>query len=156
VPDRQARSISHEQTFATDVTDREYLRSVLLNQTEDVARRLRRHGMLARTVTVKIRRHDFHTITRQTTLKAPTDRTDVFWQAAAELFDKWAANGAPPVRLLGMGVSQLSGRDGQQLSLFEQGAADRRRSLDRTVDRIRQRYGRGAISRGVGPRKTEQ
>lgn len=149
VPDRQAKSISHEQTFAIDVTDLEYLRGVLLGQTEDVARRLRRHHLLARAVTVKIRRHDFRTVTRHTTLEAPTDQTDVVWRAAANLFDKWARGNPPPVRLLGMGVAQLSTERGQQLSLFDQDATDRRRSLDRTVDRIRQRYGRGAISRGA-------
>ncbi len=153
VPDREAKSISHEQTFATDVTDHDYLRGVLLNQTEDVARRLRRHELLARTVTVKIRRYDFHTVTRRTTLEAATDQTDVIWRAAAKLFEDWAAAGAQPVRLLGVGVSQFLGKEGQQLSLFEQKDAERRRSLDRTVDEIRERFGRDAIARGPVPRR---
>ncbi|MBU0616413.1 MAG: DNA polymerase IV, partial [Planctomycetes bacterium] len=154
VPDREAKSISHEQTFATDITDHDYLRSVLLNQTEDVARRLRRHELLARTVTIKIRRYDFHTVTRRATLAAPTDQTEITWRAAAELFEKWVAAGAWPVRLLGVGVSQLQTAESQQLSLFEQKDAVRRRALDRTVDEIRERFGRDAIARGqVPPRK---
>jgi DNA polymerase-4 len=148
VPDREAKSISHEQTFATDVTDHDHLRGVLLNQTEDVARRLRRHELLARTVTVKIRRHDFHTITRRATLEAPTDHTDIIWHAAAELFERWVAAGIQPVRLLGMGVSQLLNREGQQLGLFGQEDARRRQTLDRTLDEIRERFGRDSISRG--------
>jgi DNA polymerase-4 len=148
VPDREAKSISHEQTFATDVVDAEYLRAILLGQTDAVARRLRRHHLLARTVTIKIRRHDFETTTRRTTLPHPADETGVLWSAAAELFDKWARPGMPPVRLLGMSVSHLCHREGQQLALFEQDAAARRQSLDRTVDQIRERFGTDAISRG--------
>jgi DNA polymerase-4 len=162
VPDREAKSISHEQTFATDLTDRDYLRSVLLNQTEDVARRLRRHELLARTVTVKIRRYDFHTITRRTTLAAPTDQTEVIWQAAADLFEQWAttssreqrdAAGPQPVRLLGVGVAQLVESQGQQLTLFDEQDEKRRRALDRTLDEIRDRYGHDAIARGQAPRR---
>ena len=82
VPDHAARSISHEQTFATDVTDLDYLRDVLLAQTEDVARRLRRHGVRARTVTIKVRRYDFRTYTRSATLREATDQTAEFWRAA--------------------------------------------------------------------------
>jgi DNA polymerase-4 len=156
IPDRQAKSISHEQTFAIDVTDLEYLRGVLLDQTEAVARRLRRHESLARTVTVKIRRHDFNTITRRSTLAAPTDETAMFWQAAAGLFDEWSREKPPPVRLLGMGVSQLSDREGQQLTLFDQDAAKRRRSLDRAVDEIRERYGDDAISHGRTSRRRKR
>jgi DNA polymerase-4 len=121
-----------------------------------VARRLRRHELLARTVAIKIRRHDFHTITRRTTLRSPTDQTDVFWNAAAGLFEVWAAGGVPPVRLLGMGVSQLSPHKGQQLSLFGDGEAERRQSLDRAVDRIRERFGAAAISRGGRMRRPRE
>jgi DNA polymerase-4 len=156
VPDREAKSISHEQTFATDVTDPDYLRSMLLQQTEDVARRLRRHNLLARTVFIKIRRYDFQTITRRTTLETPTDQTAVLWQAAAELFEEWIRAGAPPVRLIGMGVAQFFNEQGQQLQLFDQATAKRRRSLDRTLDRIRERYGRDAISRGQPPRNKKR
>jgi DNA polymerase-4 len=153
VPDREAKSISHEETFAADVTDPEYLRGVLLGQTEHVARRLRRHDLLARTVFVKIRRHDFRTITRRTTLQTPTDQTAQLWRAAAELFERWTQAGVRPVRLIGMGVAQLSTQEGQQLGLFDQDADDRRRSLDRTIDKIRERFGRDAIGRGASRRK---
>ncbi|MFQ5806494.1 MAG: DNA polymerase IV [Phycisphaerae bacterium] len=153
VPDREAKSISHEQTFAIDITDPEHLRGVLLSQTEDVARRLRRHNMLARTVFIKIRRYDFHTVTRRTTLDRPTDQTDTIWRAAADLFEKWVRAGAQPVRLLGVGVAQFFAADGQQLGLFDQDIASRRRSLDRTLDQIRERFGKDAIARGQAPRK---
>jgi DNA polymerase-4 len=151
VPDREAKSISHEHTFAHDVEDLAYLRGVLLGQTEHVAGRLRQHDLVARTVTLKIRSPEFVTITRRSTLPAPTDRTDILWQAVAELFDRWAQRRPHPVRLLGAGVAQLSAAAGQQLALFDQAEADRRRQLDHTVDRIRQRFGRDAIRRGLRP-----
>jgi DNA polymerase-4 len=150
VPDREAKSISHEITFAVDVDDHEHLRAVLLDQTEHVARRLRRHDRLARTVVLKIRSGDFTTITRRTTLNAPTDETDRFWEAAAGLFETWARRRPPAVRLIGMGVTQLSSRAGQQLCLFDQEEAPGHR-LDVTLDRIRDRFGDDAVSRGGPP-----
>ncbi len=148
VPDREAKSISHEVTFPVDIKDREYLRAVLLDQTDHVALRLRRHNRLARTVTLKIRTPDFATITRRSTLDALTDQTELCWEAARGLFEAWSRSSRAAVRLIGMGVSQLSTREGQQLPLFEQTTAARRRQLDRTVDEIRNRYGDDAVSRG--------
>ncbi len=154
-PDHQAKSISHEHTFAVDIEDHDRLRSVLLEQTEHVALRLRRAGLVARTVTLKIRSADFTTITRSTTLDAPTDETDVFWDAAVGLFEKWSRRKPPAVRLIGMGVSQLAVEAGRQLDLFEQDAIDRRRRLDRAVDDIRTRFGRRSVSRGGRGRSDE-
>ncbi len=148
VPDREAKSISHENTFAADIDDAEYLRVFLLHQMERVAERLRRHELLARTVTVKIRTPDFKTITRSATLDAPTDRTDALWELAGGLFDAWARRGRRKVRLLGVGVSNLTGGAGRQMSLFGQKQDERRRALDRTADEIRARFGRDAIGCG--------
>ena len=79
VSDGEAKSISHEQTFGIDVDQADEIRRVMLDQTEQVARRLRRHGLSARTVTLKIRYGDFETITRSTTLDSPTNSTDTLW-----------------------------------------------------------------------------
>ncbi|MGB2986270.1 MAG: DNA polymerase IV [Phycisphaerae bacterium] len=148
VPDREAKSISHEVTFPVDIDDWEHLKSVLLGQTEQVARRLRRHGLLARTVTVKIRTEDFRTITRSRTFDTATDETDAMWQTVAGLFDAWARQRPPAVRLIGMGVSQLSTGTGQQLSLFGQEESARHRQIDKAMDEIRDRFGEGAVWRG--------
>ena len=153
VPDHEARSLSHEITFPVDVEDREHLRSVLLGQTDQVARRLRRHETLARTVTIKIRRADFTTLTRSTTLDQATDETDAFWQAASSLFEAWLQRDRAAVRLIGMGVSQLTARADEQLRLFEQPERNRRRSLDRTMDAIRDRFGNDAVGRGGSLRR---
>ncbi len=148
VPDHEAKSVSHEITFPVDVADLDSLRWMVLHQTEHVAQRLRRHRLVARSVRLKIRYGDFRTISRHTTLDAPTDETDLLWAAAASLFDAWSKLQPPAVRLIGMGVSQMSRREGQQLTLFEDEAAARRRQLDRALDAIRERFGQDAVSRG--------
>jgi DNA polymerase IV len=153
VPDREAKSISNEITFPVDLDDHEYLRAVLLEQTEQVARRLRRSDLMARTVTLKIRSGDFTTLTRRMTLGASTNQTDLFWQAARELFDEWARQQPFAVRLIGVGLSQLGTEAGQQLSLFGRHETECRRALDRTLDSIRDRFGDDAISRGSRPPK---
>jgi len=151
IPDREAKSISHEHTFATDVADRTHLRRFLLEQLEQVARRLRRHGGFARTVVLKVRTPDFRTYTRRQTLDQATDETDVLWQAAAELFEEWCRGSRARVRLIGVGVTQLQAGGQRQFGLFEQPLSERRRRLDRTVDEIRGRFGPGSISRGGNP-----
>ena len=157
VPDREAKSISHEVTFAIDVDDHDQLRAVLLEQLDHVGQRLRRNGRLARTVTLKIRTADFSTITRSKTLATATDVTDVLWSSTAELFKTWSRGKVAPVRLIGVGVSQLSTEKDQQLALFGEEDVQRHRDLDRTIDQIRERYGDDALSRGgsTGTRRTD-
>ena len=154
VPDRRAKSISHETTFPQDLDHYDHLRSVLLHQAEQVAWRLRRHDLFARNVFIKVRTADFTTATRSRTLPAPTDRTDEFRAAAAELFDTWWHKRSARrrrIRLIGVGLSQLSASGQEQLSLFEADKTARSRSLDRTLDRIRERFGTDAVSRGGRP-----
>lgn len=146
-PDHQLKSISQERTFAHDLDDAEQVLIWLLQQTEQVAGRLRRHDMLARTVTVKIRYGAFETITRNQTPSQPTDRTDELWSAAQSLFIAWAAESFRPVRLIGMGVI-VADTAAQQLSLFDQETAQRRQRLDALTDSIRDRFGEAAIVRG--------
>ncbi|MFV1957956.1 MAG: DNA polymerase IV, partial [Planctomycetota bacterium] len=145
-PHGEMKSVSHEQTFEEDLDRRDDVRAVLLHQTEDVGRRLRRKKLLARTVTVKIRFGDFETVTRSFTLPAPTDATGDLWGAASTLFDRWARTAFRPVRLIGMGAKNLV-HPAEQMDLFPDPAKQRDRRLDEAVDRIRDRYGRGAIRR---------
>jgi DNA polymerase-4 len=97
---------------------------------------------------LKIRGGDFTTITRSTTRDVPTDQTQEIWEMGARLFEKWAREHPEPVRLIGIGVSGLSGYQGQQLLLFDQPQIERRRQLDHAVDEIRNKFGYKAISRG--------
>lgn len=124
VSDQEAKSIGHEQTFEVDVAEADEIRRVLLDQVEQVARRLRRHGLHARGVTVKIRFGKFETISRSLTLSSPTDSTDELWEAARSLFDKWEFQ---PVRLIGMTAERLGDGKGQ-LDLFTDPQKERQKS----------------------------
>jgi DNA polymerase-4 len=142
--DQEAKSIGHEQTFEMDVTDADEIRRVLLDQVEQVARRLRKHGLHARGVTVKIRFGKFQTISRSLTLSIPTDSTTDLWQAARGLFDKWPFQ---PVRLIGMTAERLGDGAGQ-LGLFVDPQKERQKKLDVVADRINDKFGSRAIRRG--------
>lgn len=150
-PDHEAKSISQERTFAVDVCDVGELRRVLLGQVEQVGRRLRRHGLRGRTVTVKLRTGDFTTRTRSASLAQATDVTKEIWDTAERLLEAWSRRSPSPLRLLGVSVSQLRGRGGQQLALFEDPLRARRRRLDRALDGIVERFGAEAIGRGRLP-----
>lgn len=152
VPDHQAKSISHETTFAVDIAEEEVLRAWLLELTEQVARRLRRHGLRGRTVQLKVRFADFSTITRSQTLGEPTDVTEELWQTAAEILAKRLPAKHLPVRLLGMGVSNLDASGQVQRQLFDD---KRQTQLDAATDAIRDRYGRESIGR-AGTMKKDQ
>jgi DNA polymerase-4 len=150
-PDHEAKSIGQEQTFATDIADREHLLSVLFEQTQEVAHRLRQAGLLARTVTLKLRHGDFTTLSRSRTLERPTDLTDVLWATAKEIFGDWARYGFEPLRLAGVTASNLESPVGQQLDLFSPPRDDtRQRQVDQAVDSIIEKFGKGSIRRGPG------
>lgn len=149
-PDAQAKSISHEVTFPEDVADPDHLRRVVLHQTEDVAWRLRRQGLCARSVGLKLRYPDFTTLTRATTLPAPTDVTRHLWRAASGLLATWVIARPRPIRLIGVGVSELVAKGDEPLSLFDEDRRDAR--LDAAVDSLRGRFGPDAVRR-AGPGK---
>src|SRR5207244_3237807 len=100
-----AKSVGQEHTFGADTADRERLRTTLLELCDAVARRLRQHGVRARTVTLKYRDEDFHTSTRAETLRDATDSGDALFAAAWTLFRK--VHGRRKVRLLGVYASNL-------------------------------------------------
>ncbi len=147
VPEHQAKSISHETTFERNVDDREILRAWLLDLTDQVSRRVRRHGIRGRTVQLKVRFADFRTITRSQSLPEPTDVTEELWKAAGRLFDLRLPTPLPPVRLLGMGVSGLERSGEEQGLLFDGEERERQRRLDGVTDRIRERFGADSIGR---------
>ncbi len=140
-PERPDKSISHEQTFDQDLTEARDLRAELLRQSEQVTRRLRHQHLAARTVTIKLRDHRFHTVTRSLTLRNPVTGTRTVFQAASSLLTRWLeAHGNTPVRLLGVGVSKLE--TGHE-PVAGAGA------LDRAIDGITERFGTEKLTRGL-------
>jgi len=137
-----AKSIGHEHTFDVDSSDREVIERSLLGLSEGVAGRLRDSGVKASTVTVKIRDSSFRTITRQRTLKEPTDLTEPIFRTALELARPEVRG--KKIRLLGVTASGLGEKD--QLSLF--GSDDpRQRRVVEAEDEVRHRFGDRAITR---------
>jgi DNA polymerase-4 len=109
-PNREAKSASSENTFEHDLTDLDQIRAVVDEMARDVAGWLTRRQKRARTVTLKLRYSDFTTITRSTTATPPTDDADLIAARAVALVERTQA-GRQPVRLLGVGVHNLSGLD---------------------------------------------
>ena len=148
VPDREAKSISSETTFAQDIGDRDVLRAWLLDLVDHLGGRLRAQGVRARTVELKLRSSDFRTRVRSLSLSEPTDLTEPLWEAARELFERSLTAEVLPLRLLGVGGSNLSRDAAVQGDLFDGERRARQGQLDRAVDAIRGQFGAAAIRRG--------
>jgi DNA polymerase-4 len=138
----EAKSVSQEHTFDVDTADWEVLEQSLLALSEGVAGRLRATHVVASTIGLKIRNSAFETITRQRTLKAPTDLSEDIWRTAVDLTRKEVRG--QRIRLLGVAATGLD--DKQQLGLFDAGE-DRRRRVTQAADEIRQKFGTRAIRR---------
>ncbi len=140
------KSLGREVTFDEDCGDEALLAKQLLFLSEQVGRRLRRHGLVARTVCLKLRYADFTTLSRSRTLSDFTGLDEEIYRAAWELLE---ANWACPrkVRLVGVSAANLapSGDHARQLALFAE--KDRRQELATTLDRLRDRFGEGAVTR---------
>lgn len=141
-----AKSVSREMTFDDDEPSGERLRAVLLGQAERVAADLARQGRAARTVTLKLRFPPFETLSRSITVGQPVELADEVFRAAAGLFERaWAENEQRPVRLIGLGATNLQER-ARQLRLGENVDADR---LAETVTDLRERFGDSVVKRGA-------
>ncbi len=150
VPDREAKSISHETTFTEDIADVELLRAWLVELVEQVARRLRRHGFKGRTVELKVRYADFKTISRSLTLAEPSHTTQELLAAGLELLTQRLPPRSLPVRLLGFGVTKFDESGETQQLLFDRPERERNRELDRVADQITSKFGKHALHRGAG------
>jgi DNA polymerase-4 len=161
-PYREPVSYSEENTFRSDVNDDGVLRSTIIAHAEAVGRRLRTDGLRARTVVLKLKLarrrapgpRGYPLITRRTTLAEPTDDGEALARAGFDLLAR--AGLREPVRLLGVGATNLVGRAGEQLSLFAAPEGSARRSrLNRALDELARRFGAEAVVRG-GSADTER
>jgi DNA polymerase-4 len=146
VPDRDEQQISAEETFDVDIADHARLRAEIARLADRTGARLRSRQLLAGCVTVKIRRKDFTTYSRQRHVEPATQETRVIAFVATGLLDAWlASQPRAALRLLGVGVSELT--EGRQAELFAAPESTRNRQLDAAVDGIRARFGRTALAR---------
>ena len=144
VPDREAKSIGAEETFDEDLTGVEALRPRVHAQALRVAHRLRRAGLRARTVQLKLKRADFTLVTRRATFDEPTDDGQTLYRQAVLLL---AREPARPTRLTGVSAQNLIAAATPQLGLFAPRPthAD---TLNRALDAIADRFGAAAITTG--------
>ncbi|MHB1118628.1 MAG: DNA polymerase IV [Bellilinea sp.] len=149
-PEHDIKSISQEVTFDRDVADRSTLHQILRDQAERVAYRLRKNGMTAVTVRIKVRWPDFSTQSRQLTLPQAANQDTVIARAALTLFESlW--DGKRKVRLIGVGVSGLQ-TEIWQPSLWDN-PDDKERRLLAAVDELKGRFGRKIVLRGTALKK---
>jgi len=121
----QRKSLSTERTFPSDLSNLAEMDEILAKMAEEVSSGLGRRRLAGCTVTLKVRFSDFRTLTRSHTFPAPIDEQATLYTCAAELLRRTEAP-RRPVRLLGLGVSNLIPAEHQQLELFtqEEGASD--------------------------------
>jgi DNA polymerase IV len=163
VPFESPKSVSHEETYPTDLDDPDEILRQLLGMSHRVAERLRADGYRARTVTLKLRLPSFTTLTRSRTLKGPTDLGADIYHVARELFQA-LPEGRRRFRLLGVGTHGLVPAGSEQLAMVRSG---RWQDAELALDRITKRFGKGSAvpaallptggqkaSRGYPPRRT--
>ena len=141
------KSVSRESTLSRDSTSREQLERLLTLFTTRIAGQLRSDGLMARTVTLKLRHGDFRTITRQHTLPHATDLDHELRQPIQLLFDRAFAEvlrRKQGVRLIGVGATNLTPTETPDL--FEEPARTKQRELTSAVDRVRERFGFDAVT----------
>ncbi len=144
--DAEPKSISHNHTFGEDTADESALGAMLSHLTEKTAKRLRDHGLYARTATLTIRYASFKTITRARTFAQPADLDSLILGTMKELF---AANWdrRQKIRLLGVALSEFTPA-APQLSLLGAAQQERQERLARATDRLRDKFGFDKIRRG--------
>jgi DNA polymerase-4 len=148
-----ARSLGHERTFESDRRGMAELQEPLYRLCEQTGAALRREGLAATTLTLKLRYGDFSTVTRQQTLVLSTDAHQELYALARVLLERCLRERAAPVRLLGVRASGLA-TAARQLGLFDDGG-DRRRRLNAALDTISERAGARVVvpARFAGARK---
>lgn len=162
------KSLSHEETFAEDVLDLNVLEETLLELSDKVARRARARGSCGRTIVLKVRYHDFTTITRRRTLPRPIHLGILLYHEARRLLHERTEAGVRPIRLIGVGLTGLVRIDREQPSLFDLPSSSLSRNreshaivadegglttekiakVEEAVDQIRRRLGDSAVIRG--------
>lgn len=138
----EAKSISSEHTFNENKLDIGYLKSELVRLTEKISYELRQDGKVAGCIALKIRYHDFETVSRQTTVTY-TCADDEIIPVVKELFDKLYKKGEP-VRLLGVRLSELT-NDAIQTNLFDD--VESKKDLYKAIDNVKERFGKAAVKR---------
>jgi len=138
---RTEKSIGHENTFGHDLTDPDEIRRELLRLSDNVAVRLRKAGLVGRTVVLKLRYGDFRTVTRSRTLAEPTDVARRIYDEASDALTELVGDGAR-VRLIGVRAEHLRAT-GSGAMLWD--PDEEWRDAERTIDEVTAKFGKGAV-----------
>ena len=145
--DDHSKSISAETTFNTDIADRTELERILWPLAEKVSRRAKAEGVAGHTVVLKLKTSDFKLRTRNVSLADPTLLAHRIYDAALPLLQREATGTA--FRLIGIGISGLvEARPEQETETLDVTTAARAKA-ELAVDRIRDKFGRAAVNRGI-------
>ena len=144
-PRRAAQSVGREETFDEDIRSREEAERVLLSLSEEVGWRLRRNGLSARTIALKIRLGSFDTFTRQQTLSEPTAYDEDIFREAQALFRAFPIPPGQGIRLLGVSAGNLS--EGGEVSLFDD--HEKKDRLYDAIDSLKSRFGENILTRAA-------
>lgn len=143
---RRSKSIGSERTLSEDITDRERIKFHLRRSAEQVGQRLRRKNGLAWGVQVKLKTHDFRTLTRQHRRSRPTDVAEELYQDAVELLARFSDPG--PFRLVGLSAYDLVREEADpQGDLFSEAEPARRHDLEVAIDGLKERFGADVLKR---------
>ncbi len=147
-PERETKSISSETTFDADIADKELLTRTLLLQCERVAARLKKQQLACRSVTLKLRTADFKLRARARSGFEPTQLATRLFLAARALLEK-EADGRTRFRLLGVSTADFVAADGADQGDLVDKDIGRERARERAIDQLREKFGAGAIVRGL-------
>ncbi len=147
VADRDAQSIGSEETLDVDVSGRAAIEPYVLRAADRVARRLRRAGLRAGGVRVKLKTHKFQNLTRQGVLRPPANSSAALYEEACHLLAHFDVS--QRFRLIGVAAYDLQPESAPiQGLLFGETARKKNDKLDRALDNLRERFGKGAVQRG--------
>ncbi|MET0985698.1 MAG: DNA polymerase IV [Steroidobacteraceae bacterium] len=148
VADAEEKQISSEETFDTDIADPARLRAEITALADRTAARVRKRELVSGRLTVKIRRADFRTFTRQCVLRPATHDTAIIARSAEQLLTRWLQeHPGTRIRLLGVGAGNLSALP--QLDLFTAPQPSENARLDAILDLIRNKYGTRSVTRAT-------
>ncbi len=138
----EEKSVGHEMTFETNITDPTVIRAELLRMSNMVAVRLRKANLVGRTVVLKLRFGDFTTITRSRTIAEPTDLGRNIYEEVREIYEALGKQDAP-IRLVGVRAEQLQDTASTQFGLWDE--SEGWREAEDVMDAASAKFGRGAV-----------
>ena len=156
-PESEHKSVSSELTLAKNTLDTHYLKQTLLQQSERVSRELRKMGVKAKVITLKLKHDDFKQVTRRMTIQSPTQSTDTIYKEAVRLLDQYSLT--RKVRLVGVGASGfVSVAEPVQMDIFDKTPAGNKNweKVDKTLDHIGKKFGKNVVHRASLSGRTDK